>query len=130
MVPEHFHSQIFKRTDVEHLVLLLTGRYTHRALTPLMRSYEILGDPGEGAGKAPRATLLVTTLMARPFPEADRALLEICSLIDPQDESAATTLNGPSADRIRRRLTSSPLASREGTGWTLKAPEPAQQEDD
>lgn len=83
-----------------------------------MRSYEILGDPGEGAGKRPRVTLLVTTLMTRPYPGGDRALLEICNLLDPEGDAT-----GVSTERIRGRLESSPLAVRETDGWKLQDPD-------
>lgn len=115
-----WNSQIFKRADARSLVEIIVHGYTHARLNDQMLAWEIAGDPGPGAAKQSRVTLLVATLASRPAPQGDRALLGILQQVNTEAiHEGLGDQAGAHQRRLEQRLSGSDLVHRAGAGWQL-----------
>lgn len=74
-------SRLFTASDFPQLVTVIAAGFSHSALTAQARAHGITGDPGKvnGITKPDRANVFVDTLLERPWPAGDEALLDLLS---------------------------------------------------
>lgn len=74
-------SRLFTVRDYSYLATVIAHGFSHSELTSQARTHGITRDPGKvvGVTKPDRANVFVDTLLERPWPAGDEALLDLLS---------------------------------------------------